>query len=51
MQKNTSSSQHKRRKSLFKKRNKRTTEKAKIEKFASSFYAQYGEMMSKLSHE
>lgn len=39
------------RKTLFKKRDKKTIAKAKVTKFASSFYAQYGEVMSRLSHE
>lgn len=39
------------RKNSLKKRDKKAAQKAKIVRFASSFYARYGEMMSKLSHE
>jgi hypothetical protein len=38
-------------KKLFKKRDKRAAVKTKVDRFASSFYAQYGEIMSRLSHE
>jgi|GEM_PF-3245406 len=39
------------RKPVFKRKTKKEAVKVRVEKFASSFYAKYGEMMSKLSHE
>ncbi len=42
---------NKTRKSAFKKKTKKGAVKVKVVKFASEFYAQYGDMMSKLSHE
>jgi|GEM_PF-5756479 len=51
MERTQNTSPNKPRKQLFKKKKGKQNTKAKVTSFAASFYAQYGEMMSKLSHE
>jgi hypothetical protein len=51
MQTSTTISSNTPRKIPFKKKDKKAAQKAKVVKFASAFYARYGSMMSKLSHE